>query len=339
MARSRIPGPLGFQSGSAAAPEDHPGPLGSEGFVMRRDSPGPLGFNDWAGYRALARPKPVQPAAGVCACHRDITLAELRGVFTHRKAQVCEQFLPALNATFKSYKIDTCLRKAHFLAQVGAESGELKYSAEVLPKGKKEADVYDGYKGRGLLQLTYKASYEAYGKAVGHDFTGEHRTDLEKPKWAVDSAAWYWTSHSDEDLNDFADDNDFLAITAHINGGFNGFDDRLEHLKKAFSKLGVRQCPTAKIGKPDYLPFDESAVFDEWLHAFAWGAWNDATTAKTGIAKKNVAARKAGYKRYIDLKAAKMAALTPTKRHHLQAQHHYHYKGDKMDSLAAAGVL
>ena len=64
---------------------------------MPRDSPGPLGVNDWAGFRAHARPSPIKPAAGVCACHRDITLAELCGVFIHRKAQVCEQFLPALN--------------------------------------------------------------------------------------------------------------------------------------------------------------------------------------------------------------------------------------------------
>jgi hypothetical protein len=79
----------------------------------------------------------------VCGCSRDISLDELCKVFSRQSRKKCEQYLPHINSTCRKYGITTCLRKAHFLAQVGHEPGELRYTAEVLRKGMKEFEVYD----------------------------------------------------------------------------------------------------------------------------------------------------------------------------------------------------
>ena len=48
---------------------------------------------------------------------------------------------------------------------------------------------------------------------------------LEQPRWAAESAAWFWHSRG---LNSLADRGDFNRITRHINGGLNGLEDRLQ---------------------------------------------------------------------------------------------------------------
>ena len=85
--------------------------------------------------------------------------------------------------------------------------------------------------------MSFEFDGPAYGRAAKHDFFGEHRNGLEQPKWATDSAGWYWTSGSSMDLNTLADQNDLLAITTHINGAFNGFEDRRKLLVAAFIHL------------------------------------------------------------------------------------------------------
>lgn len=304
--------------------------------MLHRDSPGALGVNDLADFVAnrlglkVAASGSTTPLASPCACQRDLTLDELCAVYRHQKRERCKTFLPHLNATFRAYQISSCLRKAHFLAQVGHESGELRYVAEVLPKGKKEADVYDGYKGRGLIQTTYKRNYEAYGNAVKHDFTGDHRTDLEEPKWAADSAGYYWTTGAKADLNALADKNDLLALTVRVNGGFNGFSDRASLLAAGLKALQVKACTTVKLGDAAYLPFAQSAIYAEKAAAFAWGAWNDPASLKHGIRPQSEVDRRAGYKRYIQLREAE--------NWNPKAKARYGFKLEKMDELAKAGV-
>jgi predicted chitinase len=334
MATSRVPGIQGRFLFDFYGPDDAPGIVGQRDNRCYRDSPGVLGLNDWASW-VSAPHLPRQPVAtGQCACNRDITLDELCSIYKAQKRSKCESFLPALNATFKAYGMNSCLRKAHFLAQVGHESGELTYVAETLPKGKKEADVYDGYKGRGLLQITYKKNYQAYGKVVNHDFTDDHRVDLEDPKWATDSAGNYWTTHNNVDLNGYADKNDLLAVTARVNGGYNGFADRLTHLKRGFTVLKVRDCPTVKIGKEDYVEFAKSDVYANDVYSFGWGCWNDPKGGKAGVKPQLPADRKAGYARYLEFRALQLklpVAQQPTKKH-------YGFTVKEMDALAKEGV-
>jgi len=331
MAHSRLAGPLGTRGARIARPEPPPGPLGVDAGECNADSPGPLGNNDWAEFAAGGRmgPRTAELSAVTCACDRDLRLRELRRLYPRQSRTVCEAFLPFLNATFKAYKIRSCLRKAHFLAQVAHESGELQFTREQVSNRVAQAN-YAGYQGRGLIQLTFENNYRRYGIHAGHDFLREHKTDLELPKWASDSAGWFWTAGSGENLNALADDNDLLAITAQINGGFNGFDDRRTHLKLAFKVLKVPECKSARSGAHPYRPFAQSRCYDDLVHAFAWGAWNDPAARKTGVSPQLPAERRSGYTRYLELRAK---SARPPSAH----EHHYGFSVAEMDRLAAAG--
>jgi predicted chitinase len=137
-----------------------------------------------------------------------------------------KKHLQGINEACSTFGIQTYLRKGHFLAQVLHESINLAATAErKVPPTK-----YGGYKGRGLMQLTYKDAYSSYGRFVKEDFvsTEKAKQTLETAPPAGKSAGWVWSRF--KQLNDEADENDFILITQSINGGFNGHDDRLKKL-------------------------------------------------------------------------------------------------------------
>ncbi|PBP76928.1 chitinase [Pseudomonas syringae] len=159
-------------------------------------------------------------------------------------------FVPALNVAMGKYGIVTKLRIAAFLAQIGHESGQLRYvrelgSDEYLDKydtgrlaerlGNSPEDDDDGqlYRGRGLIQVTGKANYAECGEALGLDLIN-HPELLELPQHAAMSAAWFWHQRG---LNSLADKGDFLMITKRINGGLNGLSERIALHTKALGVL------------------------------------------------------------------------------------------------------
>jgi putative chitinase len=163
-------------------------------------------------------------------------------------------FSTALNATFVRYEINSVLRAAAFLAQIGHESGELRYVRELgsdtyLSKydtgtlaarlgNTPEADG-DGqkYRGRGLIQITGRRNYLACSEALfGDDRLLRQPELLEQPQWACESAAWFWQSNG---LNELADKDQFTTITRRINGGLNGLEDRLQLWARAKAVLCV----------------------------------------------------------------------------------------------------
>jgi putative chitinase len=75
----------------------------------------------------------------------------------------------------------------------------------------------DGYKyrGRGLIQVTGRANYQAASVALGVDLIAEPEK-LGEPELAARSAAWFWRSHN---LNKIADAGDFDGISDIINRG------------------------------------------------------------------------------------------------------------------------
>lgn len=118
-------------------------------------------------------------------------------------------FVPGLNASMGKYAIITRLRMAAFIAQVGHESGQLRYVRELggdayLAKydtGKlaqrlgntPEADG-DGqkYRGRGLIQVTGHDNYEACSEALFGDSRLLVTPELlEQPVYASMSAGWF----------------------------------------------------------------------------------------------------------------------------------------------------
>lgn len=146
-------------------------------------------------------------------------------------------FVPALNRAMQRYKIDSPVRQAAFLAQIGHESGQLKWVREIWGptpaqqkyEGRKalgNTEPGDGrrFLGRGLLQVTGRENYRKTGAALGIPLLDKPEL-LELPEWAAASAAWWWANHG---LNELADVGEFEQITRVINGGLNGQRERLE---------------------------------------------------------------------------------------------------------------
>lgn len=178
-----------------------------------------------------------------------ITTQQLLQIFPNASSRA-GVFVPALNAAMGRYGIVTKLRIAAFIAQIGHESGQLRYVREL--GGDKYLSKYDTgklaerlgntpeadgdgqlYCGRGLIQITGRANYAECGDALGLDLIS-HPELLEQPQHAAMSAAWYWSSRG---LNSLADKADFLAITKRINGGTNGLADRQALYDRALKVL------------------------------------------------------------------------------------------------------
>lgn len=90
------------------------------------------------------------------------------------------------------------------------------------------------YRGRGLIQITGRANYEATSKAIGEDFVSQPE-QLEQPYYAALSAAEWWHRHG---CNQIADTGDMAAVTRKVNGGLNGLNDRLNLYSAALAYLG-----------------------------------------------------------------------------------------------------
>jgi putative chitinase len=183
------------------------------------------------------------------------------------------ELLPNLNAAMEWAEINTPARIGAFIAQTAHESmgltvfvENLNYSAQgllkVFPKyftGSQAADyarqpqkianrVYanrlgngneasgDGwkYRGKGAIQLTGKDNYRRCGQAFGLDLVANPELLL-LPENVFKSAAWFWRENN---LNAYADVQDFTKLTKRINGGTVGLQDRLAYYQRARKVLG-----------------------------------------------------------------------------------------------------
>jgi putative chitinase len=166
---------------------------------------------------------------------------KLQGILIHASEVKVRRYFPFLDSLMEANLINTPMRMAHFLAQLGHESGELLYSEEIA-----SGEAYEGrtdlgntepgdgprFKGRGLIQLTGRANYRSYGVARGMDFTADAAATLlsTDPLRAVDVSCWFWTVHN---LNTIADGDNVEAVTRVVNGGLRGLADRKAKLARA----------------------------------------------------------------------------------------------------------
>ena len=179
-----------------------------------------------------------------------LTLEELRQIMPRLPEAKAREYLPLLVEAMVEAEITTPARMAAFLAQLGHESLDLRYMEELA-----DGSAYEGrrdlgntqpgdgkrYKGRGPIQLTGRANYRAAGKALGLPL--EEQPELAAmPEHGFRIAAWYWTMRK---LNPLADQGNFLAITVAINGGLNGYADRMKRWETAKRVLGQRELPLA----------------------------------------------------------------------------------------------
>jgi putative chitinase len=181
------------------------------------------------------------------------------------------KWLEPLQETFEKYQINTPKRQACFIGQCMHESGgfkflkeNLNYSAKALmatwPSRFPDMDMAEKYErqpekiagkvyngrmgntspeeaaafiGRGLIQLTGKDNYRAFGEAIGEDLVANPQL-VEEPRYAALSAGWFWNKRG---LNALADAMDVTTMTVRINGGRIGIDDRIAKINKAIDIL------------------------------------------------------------------------------------------------------
>jgi len=176
-----------------------------------------------------------------------------------------------LKAAAAYYKLSPN-RAAHFFAQTAHETGGFKAFSENLSYGAKGLRgifgkyfptdamakayerqpqkianrVYGGrmgngveasgdgwkYRGRGALQLTGKANYQAFSDYIKRPDVMTN-PDLVAGELCFESALWFFDKNRlwsicDQGINDAA----ILALTKRINGGTHGLDDRMAKTKK-----------------------------------------------------------------------------------------------------------
>ena len=170
-------------------------------------------------------------------------------------------WIDPMRAAMGIFEITELARIAAYLAQVGHESGRL---GDRLPGGRiveiwgptPAQAGYEGRKdlgntqpgdgkrflGRGPIQITGRANYARVRDRL-RKFLGEMVPDfeaspelLENPRWGAYASALFWYDHG---LNALADTGDFMTITRRINGGTNGYDDRLALWERGKAALGV----------------------------------------------------------------------------------------------------
>ena len=171
-----------------------------------------------------------------------LSILQLRNIYIYADKKLIEKFIKPLNATMEHYAINTKLRQAAFLAQVGHESGELRYVEEIASgvayEGREDlgnTSPGDGvkYKGRGLIQITGKTNYLLCGMDLDLPL-------LEQPELlsltdnAAMSAGWFWDNNN---LNTLADAGEFEKLTRRVNGGVNGLKDRQRLYKLALKHI------------------------------------------------------------------------------------------------------
>ena len=168
---------------------------------------------------------------------------------------------PVLSEILEAYQIDTRLRIAHFLAQTCHESAGFRTTEEFATgaayEGRKDlGNIKPGdgrrYKGRGLLQLTGRANYRAYGAALGVDLETNPLLAAE-PRLSLRIAGEYWKKRK---INPLCDRDDVIAVTKAVNGGLNGLEDRRQLVAKAkaaIARIEGAECGTATRGKRPVL--------------------------------------------------------------------------------------
>ena len=159
-----------------------------------------------------------------------------------------EKFTEVLNKSFGEFKINTCIRKINFLAQMYPETMFFTDLSENNPSSDLRI-----YYGRGFIQLTHKGdedsrtknatSYLGYKKYSNLDVIATPNLICESLENSANTAGWFWrfgkrsNDGSIKDLNTLADIDDANEISRLVNGGTNARKERLEankQLKKIF---------------------------------------------------------------------------------------------------------
>lgn len=182
-------------------------------------------------------------------------------------------WVTSLNKFLPQFDINTRLRVAAFMSQTMAETNyttleeNLYYSAAGLLKvfpshftaataplfanrpqaianviyanreGNGNVASGDGYKfrGRGILQITFKSMYSIMSQSLFKDDRLVTNPDyLTTFDGAVQSSCWFWNYSN---ISPLADAGNIVAVSKKVNGGTNGLETRLADYKLCLSVL------------------------------------------------------------------------------------------------------
>ncbi|CAD5110600.1 glycoside hydrolase family 19 protein [Zestomonas carbonaria] len=167
------------------------------------------------------------------------------------------KFVELLNLALERYSISSCDQKAHFLSQCFHESAHFEstiefasgnqYNPGVHPDAIKNGNTEMGdgpkFKGKGLIQLTWKNNYKRYSEHRGIDFVSSPELIASNMYNSIDASCWYWRHNgaiykkhnAKGDINKLVDaeKENVGLITLAVNGGNRGLRER----ELLFSKI------------------------------------------------------------------------------------------------------
>ena len=175
-----------------------------------------------------------------------LTEKQIRAMMPNAGARLTPH-LPYIVPALEKAAIDTPLRMAAFLAQLAHESGEYRYMKEIwgptetqlgyegrADLGNDEPGDGEKYAGLGPIQITGKRNQWAACTYLG--IPAKDHKKLGTPEYGTAGATWFWNSRK---LSKLADRGWFRAITRIVNGGFNGWNDRLHYYQRNREILGI----------------------------------------------------------------------------------------------------
>jgi predicted chitinase len=248
-----------------------------------------------------------------CGCKKEFTVELFQQFAPNAQIDKIREYLPEFIRMFERYGITSCLGKAHLLAQLLHESGELQFTKE---GGNLTAKDYYPHIGRGLLQITWQKNYKAYG---GYATGNEYEFTTENPPWdtslfrkleqipyCVDSAGWFWTMYREgkpvKDLRSHADADDLIFCTRSVNGGFRGYEHRRKCLNKIIEVMEMQEH--LKKNRSGHYAFLESRCANNDRDSYFWARYHDPETAGNpnwDCGRKDVQEALIGYNRFLQL--------------------------------------
>lgn len=199
-----------------------------------------------------------------------ITAANLRSLAPNLDIPTATAYSAAITDALPAGNIDSNLRLRHFMAQIATETngfralvenlhytnplhlhetfpGEIPSKVEAAflimkgaqaianriyanrdGNGNEQSDDGWKYRGRGFIQLTFRSNYREVGDEIGMDLLTEPEL-LEQPGPAAKAAAKFWDHVG---CNVYADMDNIVGVTRHINPALEGLDTRKTWLTK-----------------------------------------------------------------------------------------------------------